>query len=445
MFIYGIGYGLYIEKKEWLVMKEKICSFFENSNNIIKASYFWNTLAGLLNAGQSVVILMVISRINGLEDAGIFSIANAIASLMLTVGNFGMRNYQVTDINEKYSFCNYISSRICTDVLMFLGSLYYIMKGWLLEDYSFYKMAIILSVCLLKLLDSIEDIFEGRCQQKGRLDVAARCLTIRYALVLITLCGMIIVTGKVLVSFVVSLVVSIGVIIWYIKNIFSSYGRIEYKWELQRIKRLLIECIPLFGSAYLSMYIGNAPKYAIDATMASKEQACFNFVFMPVFVVGLLNNFIYQPILGKLAVRWKKQEFWAFVKMILGQCVFLSIAVVLVLAGGYLLGVPVLSFLYSTDLTSYKFELLILLFGGGMLALAGFLNVTITIIRRQKWLLIGYGLVALIALCSSRGIVVSYGTLGAAFLYSGLMVILAVIFIIELIVFIRKAMVYGEA
>ena len=110
-----------------------------------------------------------------------------------------------------------------------------------------------------------------------------------------------------------------------------------------------------------------------------------------------------------------------------------------------MLGVPVLSFLYSTDLTSYKFELLILLFGGGMLALAGFLNVTITIIRRQKWLLIGYGLVALIALCSSRGIVVSYGTLGAAFLYSGLMVILAVIFIIELIVFIRKAMVYGEA
>ena len=104
MFVYGIGYGLYIEKKEWLVMKEKICSFFENSNNIIKASYFWNTLAGLLNAGQSVVILMVISRINGLEDAGIFSIANAIASLMLTVGNFGMRNYQVTDINEKYSF-----------------------------------------------------------------------------------------------------------------------------------------------------------------------------------------------------------------------------------------------------------------------------------------------------------------------------------------------------
>lgn len=398
-------------------------------------------MAGLLNAGQSVVILMVISRINGLEDAGIFSIANAIASLMLTVGNFGMRNYQVTDINEKYPFCNYILSRICTDLLMVLGSFYYIIKGCLLEDYSFYKMSIILLVCLLKLLDSVEDIFEGRCQQKGRLDVAARCLTIRYALVLGTLCGTIIVTGNVLVSFAVSVMVSAGIVMWYIKNIFNSYGKIEYKWDFRSVKCLLIECIPLFGGSYLSMYIGNAPKYAIDATMASKEQACFNFVFMPVFVVGLLNNFIYQPILGKLAVRWKKKEYWVFIKMILKQCVFLSIAIISVLVGGYLLGVPVLSFLYSTDLANYKNELLILLFGGGMLALAGFLNVTITIIRKQKWLLAGYGLVAFIALCSSKGIVVSYGTLGAAFLYSGLMAVLAGIFIIELIVFISKAMV----
>lgn len=422
-------------------MKEKICSFFENSNNILETSYYWNTLAGLLNAGQSVVILMVISRINGLNDAGIFSIANAIASLMLTVGNFGMRNYQVTDINEKYSFDHYVSSRICTDLLMVLGSLYYIVKGWLLEDYSFYKMAIILFVCLLKLLDSAEDIFEGRCQQKGRLDIAARCLTIRYAVVLITLCGLIIVTGNVLLSFAVSVAVSAGMVIWYIKNIFYSYGRIEYKWEFQRVKQLLMECIPLFGGSYLSMYIGNAPKYAIDATMASTEQACFNFVFMPVFVVGLLNNFIYQPILGKLAVGWKKKEYRVFIKMILRQCVFLSIVIISVLIGGYLLGVPVLSFLYSTDLNNYKSELMILLFGGGMLALAGFLNVTVTIIRRQKWLLAGYGFVALTALCSSRSIVVNYGTLGAAFLYSGLMIILAVIFIIELIVFIRKAMV----
>lgn len=157
-------------------------------------------------------------------------------------------------------------------------------------------------------------------------------------MVLIILCGSIIITGNVLASFAVSLVVSAGIVIWYIKNIFSSYGEVGYKWNFSNVKYLLIECVPLFGGSYLSMYIGNAPKYAIDATMTSEQQACFNFVFMPVFVVGLLNNFIYQPILGKLAVRWKKSEYSAFVKMILKQCVFLTIMIISVLVGGYLLG-----------------------------------------------------------------------------------------------------------
>lgn len=419
-------------------MKKKICSFLTNDDNVLKTSYFWNTLAGLLNAGQSVVILMVISRINGLEDAGIFSIANAIASLLLTVGNFGMRNYQVTDVNEKYSFSDYISSRFFTDLLMVFGILYYIIKGWLLDGYSFHKMIIIFLVCLLKLLDSIEDVFEGRFQQTGRLDIAARCLAMRYIIVLTVLCGLIILTANIMISFIVSVFVSGGIIVWYVRNIFIFFGKADYKLELHKVKLLLGECLALFGGAYLSMYIGNAPKYAIDSAMASKEQACFNFVFMPVFVVGLLNNFIYQPVLGRLAVKWKKREYSTFVKMIMMQCGFLAIVVIVVLLGGYLLGIPVLSLLYNTDLSGYKQELLILLFGGGMLALSGFLNVVITIMRRQKWLLVGYGLVAFVALFCSKYIVVSYGTVGAAFLYTALMVCLVLAFIVELVIFIQK-------
>ena len=31
-------------------------------------------------------------------------------------------------------------------------------------------------------------------------------------------------------------------------------------------------------AAYLVIYIGNAPKYAIDAVLTSQEQACFNYI-----------------------------------------------------------------------------------------------------------------------------------------------------------------------
>ena len=43
--------------------------------NIKKDSYIWNTIGGLINAFQSVIILMVLTRSLDMEYAGIFTIA----------------------------------------------------------------------------------------------------------------------------------------------------------------------------------------------------------------------------------------------------------------------------------------------------------------------------------------------------------------------------------
>ena len=46
--------------------------------------FIWNSIGGTLNAGQSVLILMVITRTAGLAAAGVFSIAYATGNLFLT-------------------------------------------------------------------------------------------------------------------------------------------------------------------------------------------------------------------------------------------------------------------------------------------------------------------------------------------------------------------------
>ena len=76
---------------------------------------------------------------------------------------------------------------------------------------------------------------------------------------------------------------------------------------------LLKVCFPLFAGAFLSFYIGNAPKYAIDAMLTDELQACYGFIAMPVFVVGLLNNFIFNPILFRMSMLWKKGKKKEFV------------------------------------------------------------------------------------------------------------------------------------
>ena len=65
--------------------------FLYNTKDTQKTAYIWNTWAAMLNSFQSVLILMVISRIDPVTDAGVFTIAFAIGNLMLTIGQYGIR------------------------------------------------------------------------------------------------------------------------------------------------------------------------------------------------------------------------------------------------------------------------------------------------------------------------------------------------------------------
>lgn len=165
------------------------------------------------------------------------------------------------------------------------------------------------------------------------------------------------------------------------------------------------------------MYIGNISKYAIDRYMNEEIQACYNFVFMPVFVVGLLSGFAFQPIIGKMAVLWENEDYSGFGRIILEQLTIVIGILIVVLAGAWFLGIPVLSMLYNTDLTTYKSTLMILLIGGGFNAAAAFFTVVLTVIRRQKAVIWGYFIVALLSKAASGYFVLHYGINGAAVLY----------------------------
>lgn len=152
----------------------------------------------------------------------------------------------------------------------------------------------------------MEDVFHGRLQQKERLDIGAKAMTIRLLGYILTFIAVYIM-GKNLIlaslmAFCVSLLLCLILNFVAVKNFESTVTDLK----LRNIKDMFIECFPLFLAAYLVIYIGNAPKYAIDAVLTSQEQACFNYIFMPVFVIGLLSRFIYQPLIGKMALLWHK-------------------------------------------------------------------------------------------------------------------------------------------
>ncbi len=184
---------------------------------------------------------------------------------------------------------------------------------------------------------------------------------------------------------------------------------------------LLKSCFPLFIGYFLSFYIGNAPKYAIDSQLSDEVQACYGFIAMPVFVIGMLNNFIFNPLLHRMAILWEDRNISEFRRQIILQICAIVFITTICIIGAWMIGIPVLSWMYHTNLAEYKTELLILLTGGGFLGLSGLLNAMITVVRFQKSVAWGYGVVAVMAFLLSDPIVQSYGIMGAAGLYTILM------------------------
>lgn len=406
-------------------MLKGIRELLKKTNNVNRSSYIWNAVNAMMSALESPLILMVINRTNGLEDGGIFSIAYAVAALLLFLGQYGFRRFQSSDVNEKYSFSEYYGSRILTCAVMMIATLFYCAYGMIFRRYSGVKASVVFIICALKGIQAFSDVLHGRMQQKGRLDVATKASCSRYIMEILSFSIALIVTRNLLVSSIVCLSVSLIVFFLTSYNVAADFGTLKPDFTWSRMKMMLIEGFPLFMSLFLNMYISNAPKYAIDAYLTEEIQAIYNMVFMPAFVIQLVAHFIFNPIITTYAEVWQRNDKKRFRFLVFRQCGVIFGLTILAVIVALTIGIPVLSFLFSADLKPYKTALLIVVLGGGMLAYSVFFNTVITIIRLHKTLLYSYAATAIAALLLSKYFVINHGIMGAVTLYAVLMCILA--------------------
>ena len=415
-----------------------IKEFLLDNRKSERDSYIWNMFGSMLMAFQSVIMLMILTRIVGLAEAGIFTIANANANLFVTIGKYGMRYFQVSDVKNQFLFVDYRMARIITSIIMLIVSGVFVIYSMTRNGYTLRKSLIIFLMCLFKVVDVIEDVYHGLYQKENRLDIAAKAMSLRLIVTIIVFGASVIISKNLLLSLIVSTILT-GILFIILTGLtYGEFHVAKEKLQKENVVLLLKICFPLFAGTFLSFYIGNVPKYAIDSVLNDELQACYGFISMPVFVIGLLNGFIFNPMLYNMSILWNEGKRKRFVIKTLLQIGIILVITAICLIGAYLIGIPILSALYNTDLSSYRSELLILLLGGGFLGISGLLNTVITIIRFQDSLMWGYTVVAALALLFSRQIVEKYEMIGASILYTVLMGILCVVFLIFFLIGIYK-------
>lgn len=406
----------------------------QKSTNHTKTSVLWNIMSNGLNSVVSILLLLVVTRINGTSDAGIFSLAFSTAQMMLTIGNYGMRNYQATDIQNKYSLPTYLASRIVTSLAMTIFTiLFVIIRGYYLE-----KILIFIGLCLLKVTDAFDDLYGGHFQNKERLDISGKILFVRVSTYCLVFSIVLLITNNLLFAIAITTIISAILLIWMVASTKQDFELSLPKFEWKKIGSLLAECLPLCVGSFLLVYLGNAPKYAIDSYLSNDMQAYYTYLFMPCFVINLFVSFALQPILVKLSLLWHTKKHTEFLKISgIINLIALGISFIIVI-GGRLLGCLLLSIVFGVDLMSYQNTLTILLIGGGFYSLAVVGQVILTIMRHQYSTLWGFGISSIFVTIISPILVKQYELIGAAYAYTCSAALLFLILLCFIIIYYKK-------
>lgn len=398
-----------------------------NMNNTQSKSFIWNTINSGLNAGMSALLLMIVNRGFGESNAGVFALAFSIAQLMVSIAYFEVRSYQVTDVNDKYSNSDYFMFRVFTCLATMIVSVGYVF----VKGYSLSECALILWLCLLKMYDAIEDYYIAVYQKEGLLYVGTRRSSIRLLISMGIFVVAIILGANMLTSTIICVVIS-GLIVgyWFIAKE-NQRLHLSYKINLHAMKGICVECFSLFAGSYLLIYIGNAPKYAIDQFMEAQYQTYYGILYTLSFVINLFSGFVFKPLLGDMATYYHEDK-KKYSKLIIKMFLILTVISLGIVGMGWLIGIPVLNVVYAVDLTPYVKEFIIILCGGSVAAFSIIVYYMLTIMRYQQWMIVGYGVTAVAAYFLSPIMVERNGIMGASLAFLLFSVIRMVVFVITL-------------
>ena len=355
--------------------------------------YLWNTAASLMSSLAVVIMGVAIMR-SGATDSfaraqyGLFTLALAIGQQYQTVGLYEVRTFHVTDVRRRFDFGTYLSTRLLTCLVM-VGLIAY--HSWTASTKDPYPaFTVIAAVALLRIFDAFEDVYYSEFQRSGRLDIAGKACFARIFTTTFLWSGLYWFTQDLLVSTIITFVVTCVVLVVAYGLPARGVFPLLPSFNLRGVTGILWECLPLFVAAFLNQYLANAPRFAIHASLGDEELGVFAIIYMPAVAINMLSLFVFRPLLTRMALRWAEGKREEFLSIVRKGLLTTAAAFVVVAAVTYVIGARLLTLVFSTDVSGYVGELMVLVLAGALNAAGVILYYALATMRRLRAVLVAY-------------------------------------------------------
>ena len=304
----------------------------------------FNTAGSLLFYICQAAINLLVVALAGIEASGVLAVAMTIANVCVSFASYGMRTFQVSDLDHKYSDRTYLLSRQLTVGLAWIGCLLFAFAN----SYSAEQRWVIALFTGYRLVESWSDIWHGYLQRAERMDIVGISFGVRG---LVT-------AGAITVGLMLThnLVPTVGILfalnILYVVLVDVPLAKQHADFAAKgkaTVFGLLIECFPLAIYASLNTTIGSTPRYFCERILGQEALGFFNAVFVPVLILQVGAVYLFVPFITTFARLWNDRNGKGYRKALRVLHVFQLVLLVCGMVGVAILGRWGLGFLYPTQ------------------------------------------------------------------------------------------------
>ena len=194
-----------------------------------RKNFIWNIIGTTFNAFNSLFFMIIITRVNGLENAGIFTLAFSTACILYIIGIYAGRIYQVTEASKEITDKDYIANRIISCIIMIVIVIFFV----IINQYDVYKSSIFIILTMYKALEAFSDVLYGIMQKNELLEKAGKSTFMKAIISIIVFVIIDLLTKNLIISCLSIIVVFIAVILLY--DIRKTKILIEKENKVKRI------------------------------------------------------------------------------------------------------------------------------------------------------------------------------------------------------------------
>lgn len=345
----------------------------------MKNDIAWNT------AGTSVylactwlVTVLVVTLSPDYEASGSLAVAMAVGNIFIAIMLFKTRTVQVADIENKYTTGDIMAHRIIT---------FFIASAFCLA-YSAFTVAPsdfmpVLAYLAFKSIESFLDVLHGLDQKNKHFDYIGISLALRGILAALAFSTGLILFYDLTIALFLMTASSILVGLFYDIPRSRKLDSLRPRFSLPRIKTLFTASIAGFFASLLCTTLVSIVRQSYGLIYGNEALGIYAALSAPAVIMQAIAGFIYTPLIGPISLLWKERRSKELIYLV-AKFLLLLVGLTLACMGiFFLIGDPLLSFIFQKDISAYAYLMYPLLACTAITAVVYFL-IDLLIVQKER-------------------------------------------------------------